>query len=85
MLEEVVGAVDNAGKIDINNADLTELDKLPGIGPVWASDIIFYRDENGGFGLIEELKNISGIGDKTFENIEDMVMVGTLEQSTEIE
>jgi len=67
---------DQSDKININTADETELDKLPGIGPVKASDIIAYREENGGFGSIEELKNVSGIGDKTFENLKDLVTVG---------
>lgn len=63
-------------KININTADATELDKLPNIGPARATDIIAYREENGGFQSIEELKNIKGIGDKTFENLKDLVTVG---------
>jgi len=63
-------------KININIADATELDKLPGIGPARAADIISYRDSHGGFKSIEELKNIKGIGDKTFENLKDLVTIG---------
>lgn len=69
--EESVGS-----RININTADLTELDKLPGIGPARAADIISYREENGSFSSIEELKNISGIGDKIFENLKDLVTIG---------
>ena len=69
---------DQSDKININTADEAELDKLPGIGPARAADIIAYRDENGGFTSIEELKNISGIGDKTFEEMKDLVTVGEL-------
>lgn len=72
----VAGEADVGNKININTADTTELDKLPGIGPARAGDIISYREEKGGFSSIEELKNISGIGDKTFENLKDLVTVG---------
>lgn len=67
---------DEADKININTADAIELDKLPGIGPARAADIIDYRQAHGGFSSIEEIKNISGIGDKTFENIKDLITVG---------
>jgi competence protein ComEA len=67
---------DQSDKININTADATELDKLPGIGPARAADIIAYRESHGGFKSIEELKNIKGIGDKTFENLKDLVTVG---------
>jgi len=65
-------------KININTADATELDKLPNIGPARAADIIGYRQANGGFKSIEELKNIKGIGDKTFEEMKDLVTVGEI-------
>src|SRR3990167_9792673 len=54
-----VASENNTDLININTADATELDKLPGIGPARAADIIAYREENGGFESIEELKNIS--------------------------
>jgi len=78
---QVAGAVseknaDNTDLININTALAEELDKLPNIGPARAADIISYREENGGFQSIEELKNISGIGDKTFEEMKDLVTVG---------
>ncbi len=62
--------------ININTASAEELDKLPNIGPARAAYIIAYREENNGFSSIEELKNISGIGDKTLENMKDLVTVG---------
>jgi competence protein ComEA len=62
-------------KININEADITELDKLPGVGPARAQDIIDYRDQNAGFDSIEEIKNIKGIGDATFEKMKDMISV----------
>lgn len=77
--KSVVGAEttqDETDKININIADASELDKLPNIGPARAADIIEYREENGGFQSIEELKNIKGIGDKTFEDMKDLVTIG---------
>ena len=76
--ENIAGAStqNTSDKININTADATELDKLPGIGPAKAADIISYRQSNGGFQSIEELKDVKGIGDKTFENMKDLVTVG---------
>lgn len=64
-----------SGKVNINTATTAELDTLPGIGPSYAQRIIDYRNKNGGFKDIEEVKNVSGIGDKRFENIKDMITV----------
>lgn len=63
----------DSDKIDINSAGLAELDQLPGIGPATAQKIIDYREQNGPFKTIEELKNISGIGDKKFEDLKDKI------------
>lgn len=63
-------------KININTASATDLDKLPSIGPVRAGDIIAYRESKGGFKTIEEIKNIKGIGDATFEKMKDLITVG---------
>jgi competence protein ComEA len=65
-----------SNKININTATAAELDKLPGIGPARANDIINYRQAHNGFKTIEELKNIKGIGDKSFESLKDLVTVG---------
>lgn len=71
------GQADNGGtgKININNATLEELDKLPGIGPTLAQRIIDYRTNNGGFKSVEDIKNVSRIGDKIFEQIENLITV----------
>lgn len=62
-------------KIDINKASEIELTQLPGIGPVTAQKIIDYRKENGSFKSIDDIKNVSGIGDKKFEQIKDKVKI----------
>ncbi|SFB86731.1 competence protein ComEA [Alkalibacterium subtropicum] len=59
--------------IDLNSADETELLQLDGIGPSRAADIIKYRETNGPFKSVEELKNVTGIGDKTFERIKEEI------------
>ncbi|MPW24625.1 ComEA family DNA-binding protein [Alkalibaculum sp. M08DMB] len=61
------------GMININTADLTELTKLPGIGETIANNIVIYRQDNNGFRKIDEIKNVSRIGDVTFEKIKDMI------------
>ncbi|WAA11521.1 helix-hairpin-helix domain-containing protein [Fervidibacillus halotolerans] len=62
-------------QININDADEQLLQTLPGIGPSKAQAIVQYRKENGPFKEIEELMNISGIGEKTFEKIKDSITV----------
>lgn len=64
-----------AGKININTASVGELETLPGIGFSYASAIVEYREEKGNFSSIEEIKNVSGIGEKTFEKIKDLISV----------
>ena len=61
------------GKISINDSDLSKLKEIPGIGDVKANAIISYREKNNGFKSIDELKNIDGIGEKTFEKIKDSI------------
>lgn len=55
--------------ININTASSAELQKLDGIGPSYARNIINYREANGGFDSIDELINVNGIGEKRLENI----------------
>jgi len=62
-------------KINLNTADARTLETLPGIGPTRAQQIIDYRKRNGGFKTISEIKNIKGIGPKTFEKLKDMITV----------
>lgn len=61
--------------ININQAPAGELVKLDGIGETKAAEIIRYRNENGGFKSVDDLINVSGIGQKTLEKIRDFVTV----------
>ncbi len=63
------------GKININTASQTELETLNGIGPSIALKIINYRNENGNFKSIEDIKNVPGIGDAKFESIKENISV----------
>ena len=62
-------------KVNINTATQEELDTLPGIGPSIASKIIDYREQNGKFNSIEEIKEVSGIGDAKYEKIKDSITI----------
>ena len=62
-------------KININTAPAGELVKLNGIGESKAAAIIKYRNEHGGFKSVDELVNVSGIGEKTLEKIRDFITV----------
>jgi competence protein ComEA len=61
--------------VNINKASDSELQTLPGIGPSKALAIIEYRDTNGGFRTVDEIKKISGIGEKTFEKLEPHISI----------
>lgn len=77
VVEETTIHAENAmGKIDINSATGMELETLSGIGSSRAADIIKYREENGNFSRIEDLMKVSGIGEKTFEEIKEQITVG---------
>ena len=65
----------NGQKVNINNADESELDELPGVGPSTAQKIIQYRKENGEFKSIDELKNVSCIGEAKFQKNKDLICV----------
>lgn len=61
--------------VNINKASEIELQTLPGIGPSKALAIIEFRDTNGGFQTVDDLKKISGIGEKTFEKLEPHISI----------
>ncbi|MGC9456473.1 MAG: ComEA family DNA-binding protein [Halothiobacillaceae bacterium] len=61
--------------VNLNTADAETLQTLHGIGESRAADIVEYREANGGFKSVDELVNISGIGEKTLERIRDQVTI----------
>ena len=66
-------------RINLNEADLYDLQRLPGIGEKRAQDILEYRQNNGPFQNIEELMQVKGIGEGILEELRDYVTVGTEE------
>jgi len=74
---QVSGAAPGAsgGKINLNTADAAALESLPRVGPSLAARILAWREANGRFTSIEDLMSVSGIGDKTFEGLRDLVSV----------
>ena len=64
-----------SARININHASEMELEELPGIGPTLAGRIVSYREKNGGFRSVEELKKVAGIGEKKFEELKDLVEI----------
>ena len=71
----IVGESSNDSKVNINTASEAELQTLSGIGESLAERIVTYREENGKFKNIEDLKNVSGIGDKKFESLKEYIKV----------
>ena len=63
------------GLVDLNQASLAQLQTLPGIGPVLAQSIVSYREEHSGFGSVEELRKVDGIGETRFERLKRLVTV----------
>ena len=79
--EEIISGGDesieksNSKKVNINTATQTELETLPGIGTSTAYNILQYRKENGLFNQVEDIKNVSGIGDAKFNQIKEFICV----------
>ncbi|NLB18993.1 MAG: competence protein ComEA [Syntrophomonadaceae bacterium] len=67
---------EGSGKVNINKATAEEMDRLlPGIGPEMARRIVDYREKNRGFKAVEEIKEVSGIGEKRFEDMKDLICI----------
>jgi competence protein ComEA len=62
-------------KVNINKASAAELEKLPGVGPKMAGEILQYREAKGPFKSVEDLKEVKGVGPKNFEKIKNGVTV----------
>jgi len=71
---DAAGAV-VGGKVNINTADQATLETLPRVGPALAQRIIAWRDDNGRFAAIDDLRSVTGIGDKTFEGLRELITV----------
>lgn len=67
--------VSAGGLVNLNTADAATLESLPGIGPTMADRIIAWREANGGFGAVDQLRSVTGIGDRTFAELEPLVTV----------
>lgn len=70
-----IGEAGVPNKINLNQADATQLQQVSGIGPKKAADIIDYRQKDGPFKSVDELTNVNGIGEKTLANIRDELCV----------
>lgn len=75
MTGSVNGGGQTGGKVNVNRATEEELQTLPGIGPAKAAAIIRDREENGPFKTVDDLTRVSGIGEKTLENMRENVTV----------
>jgi competence protein ComEA len=69
------GSAAAGAPINVNTASATELEELPGVGEVIAQAIVDYRTQNGPFASVDDLVDVSGIGDATLANIRDLVTV----------
>ena len=65
----------SATALNLNTATQADLEKLPGVGPAMAKQILDYRQKNNGFKKVEELMNIKGIGEKSFLKLKPLVTV----------
>lgn len=63
------------GRVDLNTATVADLDTLPGVGPVTAARILDWRAAHGRFASVDQLREVSGIGPRTFERLKPLVTV----------
>ncbi len=71
---EGVGSPDDR-RVPVNRASATDLERLPGVGPVLAERIVAHREENGPFEEVEDLLEVTGIGEAKLSSIRDLVRV----------
>jgi competence protein ComEA len=72
---QAAGGPDASGKVNLNTAGVSDLQQLPGIGPSLAQRIIDHRTNQGPFRTVEDLRKVSGIGPKKFEQLASLVTV----------
>ena len=75
LIGETPPAAATDGKVNLNTADQAQLETLPRVGPALAQRILDWREANGRFSTIEDLLSITGIGDKTYDGLKDLVTV----------
>jgi competence protein ComEA len=63
------------GLVNLNTADAAVLETLPRVGPAMAARIIAWREANGGFGAVDDLRSVTGIGERTFAELQPLVTV----------
>lgn len=68
-----VGATGPAAPVSLSTATVEQLETLPGVGPVLAQHIVDYRTEHGGYRSVDELREVDGIGDRRFEDLQPLV------------
>lgn len=69
------GTADGDGKLHLNRATASELEALPGVGPVLAERIVSFRDKNGPFETIEDLLGVPGIGEAKLSSFRDLLLI----------
>ncbi len=69
------GSSSGSGVVNLNSATQADLETLPRIGPSLAQRILNWREANGGFASVDDLRNVTGIGEKTFDGLKDLVTV----------
>ena len=74
-LQQNIAAQSSSDLVNINTADADKLATLKGIGPALAQRIIDYREQNGAFKSIDEIKNVRGIGEKKFSAFKDKITI----------
>lgn len=75
VVEEINNQESQKLKVNINTANSSELQKLPGIGPSLAESIVEYRKQNGRFASVEDIKKVSGIGENKFNKIKEYIRI----------
>ena len=75
VVEEINNQESQKLKVNINTANSSELQKLPGIGPSLAESIVEYRKQNGRFASVEDIKKVSGIGKNKFNKIKEYIRI----------
>ena len=72
-----------AAPVNLNTATAEQLSTIPGVGPKTAERIIQYRQKNGGFKKIEDLMNVSGVGEKSFLKMKPLITVAAVKASAQ--